>query len=130
MMFYRRRTEHPAPHRWPLALDVDRCGKGAMVETLRVYRADKQRFKVGDTIQTAGSFSSLNPDGAELEAIFNEVKPDEKPIRAQCFFLFENFDDCTSQPNRIRAGATSSLRRNRALGGALNIRTRNVCLNL
>jgi hypothetical protein len=56
------------------------------VETLKVYRADKRVFKVGDTIQTAGSFTSLNPDGAALEAIFDEVKPDEKPIRAQCLF--------------------------------------------
>ncbi len=53
------------------------------------YRADKRDFSVDDLIVTAGNFQSLNPNGSDaIEAIFERVRPANKPVRATSLFLF------------------------------------------
>jgi len=58
---------------------------------MRLYRADKRDFYVGDNITTANEFASKNPEGSSgIGNLFDSIKPTEKPSRIGCLFLFED----------------------------------------
>jgi len=56
-----------------------------------LYRADKRDFIVGEIIETAGEFTTQNPEGSEeIENLFESARPNKKPIRSTCLYLFED----------------------------------------
>ncbi|NJA07566.1 hypothetical protein HC024_17790 [Methylococcaceae bacterium WWC4] len=58
---------------------------------MKLWRADKRDFNVGDVITSANEFASLNPKGSnEIEQVFEHRRPDGKPNRVGCLYLFEN----------------------------------------
>jgi hypothetical protein len=58
---------------------------------MKLYRADKRDFYVGEVIRSANDFFEKNPDGSkEIEYLFESVRPEKKPNRIGCLFLFEN----------------------------------------
>lgn len=58
---------------------------------MKLYRADKRDFNVGDTISTANVFVEKNPEGSLLiEEVFQSAKPKNKLSRIGCLFLFED----------------------------------------
>lgn len=58
---------------------------------MKLYRADKRDFDVGDEVTSANEFTSKNPDGSEdIERIFEEQRPPEKPKRSGPLYLFDN----------------------------------------
>lgn len=58
---------------------------------MRLYRADKRDFSVGDLITSANEFALKNPNGSEqIEHIFEQQRPHGKPNRIGSLFLFEN----------------------------------------
>lgn len=60
---------------------------------MKLYRADKRKFSIGDKLETAGDFLQKNPKGShEIESLFESMRPTEKPQRAHCLYLFENLE--------------------------------------
>lgn len=58
---------------------------------MKLYRADKRNFIVGETIKSAGEFTSRNPEGSNLiEDLLESLRPSEKPERSKCLYLFED----------------------------------------
>ena len=58
---------------------------------MKLYRADKRDFNVGDEVTSANDFTSKNPEGSEeIEKIFEERRPTDKPKRSGPLYLFDN----------------------------------------
>ena len=58
---------------------------------MKLYRADKRDFNVGDIITSACEFTILNPKGSnQLEELFELYRPESKQERSKCLFLFED----------------------------------------
>lgn len=58
---------------------------------MKLYRADKRDFNVGDEIVSANEFTFMNPDGSqEIENIFEQNRPCGKPERSGPLYLFDD----------------------------------------
>jgi len=58
-----------------------------------LFRADKTDFEVGDVITTAGHYFDKFPENTKLlEQRLEDFRPNDKPRRIDCFFLFESLD--------------------------------------
>ncbi len=72
---------------------------------MKLYRADKRNFSIGDKLETAGEFQQKNPEGShEIESIFESMRPSEKPQRAHCLYLFENLDAAKKHWSKMTDG--------------------------
>jgi hypothetical protein len=70
-----------------------------------LYRADKRDFNVGDEIKTAGHFTTKNPQGSEnIERIFESKRPNTKPLRSECLYLFEDIDVAKKHWSKMTGG--------------------------
>jgi len=58
-----------------------------------LFRADKRDFEVGDVIATAGHYFDKFPEKTQLlEQRLEGFRPNDKPRRIDCLFLFESLD--------------------------------------
>ena len=58
---------------------------------MKLYRADKRDFEIGNLIVTVGEFMTKNPEGsARIESIFESIRPKNKPTRLNSLYLFED----------------------------------------
>jgi len=58
---------------------------------MKLYRADKRDFFVGDKITSANEFATKNPEGSsEIEDLFEAERPHGKSPRIGCLYLFED----------------------------------------
>lgn len=56
-----------------------------------LYRADKRIFNIGEVIQSANEFTTKNPPGSNaIEQLFDTMRPEGKPNRFGCLFLFDD----------------------------------------
>lgn len=72
---------------------------------LNLYRADKRDFEVGSVVKTAQKFVSLNPNGSQkIEEVFEIMRPQEKPKRDTCLYLFEDLNDAKKHWSKMSDG--------------------------
>lgn len=72
---------------------------------MKLYRADKRDFNIGDLIVTAGEFTTKNPEGsARIEHIFESVRPENKPTRSNCLYLFEDISVAKKHWSKMTEG--------------------------
>lgn len=72
---------------------------------MQLYRADKRDFNVNDVISTAGEFVSKNPEGSmDIEKIFEAVRPNNKPLRSACLYLFEDLETAKKHWSKMTDG--------------------------
>lgn len=58
---------------------------------MNLYRVDKRKFKVGETILPERKFEEgFTGERLELEELFNKMRPSEVPERGKCLFLFQD----------------------------------------
>ena len=58
-----------------------------------LFRADKMDFEVGDVFTTAGHCFDKFPEKTKLlEQRLEDFRPNDKPRRIDCLFLFESLD--------------------------------------
>jgi hypothetical protein len=70
-----------------------------------LYRVDKRDFGVGDVVTTAGEFTSKNPEGSIIvEELFELSRPEGKPVRHECLFLFENLEVAKKHWSKMKDG--------------------------
>lgn len=72
---------------------------------MKLYRADKRDFSVGELIRTAGEFVTLNPEGSQrVEECFEQERPTDKPLREKCLYLFESLDVAKKHWSKMTGG--------------------------
>lgn len=72
---------------------------------MKWYRADKRDFNVGDEIFSANEFVTLNPEGSKAnEDLFELKRPEGKPCRIGCLYLFENEEVARKHWSRMSDG--------------------------
>lgn len=84
----------------PLAVTLD-----ILMNTFTFFRADKRDFSVGDVLESAGEFLAKNPLGSmDNEKIFEKMRPNNLPPRAECLYVFEHLNDAKKHWSKMRGG--------------------------
>lgn len=56
-----------------------------------IFRVDKRKYQVGDTIMPKTSFEeTMQDEKKEMEDLLNRSRPENVPERKQCLFLFQD----------------------------------------
>ena len=58
---------------------------------MMIFRVDKRKYQVGDTIMPKTSFEeTMQDEKKEMEDLLNKSRPENVPERKQCLFLFQD----------------------------------------
>ena len=72
---------------------------------MNLFRVDKRDFDVGSVVESANEFVSLNPNESQvIEEIFERMRPQEKPKRDSCLYLFEDLNDARKHWSKMTDG--------------------------
>src|SRR5690348_4665973 len=69
------------------------------------YRADKRIFAAADVIPPIGEFSERHNDiGKKMEALLDLQRPNNKPVRRDSLFLFEELEAAKKYWSKMTGG--------------------------